>query len=83
MPEANCAFLGCHVTKTKKYKGISVFQIPTRKDEFYSEWRKGILNFLTKYRSFKQTDFDERVSKGDYVEDDFKFTSKLTYTTIY
>ena len=90
MPGANCAFLGCHVTRTKKYKGISVFQTPTRKDEFYSEWRKGILNFLTKYRSFKQTDLDERVSKGDiyicerhYVEDDFEFTSKLTYIIIY
>ena len=84
MPGANCAFPGCHAARTKKYKGLSIFQIPTRKDEFYSEWRKSILNVLTKYRSFKQTDLDERVSKGDiyicerhYVEDDFEFTSKL------
>ena len=90
MPGPNCAFPGCHVTRTKKCKGISIFQIPTRKDEFYSEWRKSILNVLTKYRSFKQTDLDERVSKGDiyicerhYVEDDFEFTSKLTYIIIY
>ena len=83
MTGANCAFPGCHVTRTKKYKGI-------RKDEFYSEWRKSILNVLRKYRSFKQTDLDERVSKGDiyicerhYVEDDFEFTSKLTYIIIY
>ena len=40
MPGANCAFPGCHVARTKKYKGISIFQIPTRKDKFYSEWRK-------------------------------------------
>ena len=45
---------------------------------------ESILNVLTKYRSFKQADLDERVSKGDiyicerhYVEDDFEFTSKL------
>ena len=51
---------------------------------------ESILNALTKYRSFKQTDLDETVSKGDiyncerhYVEDDFKFTSKLTYIIIY
>ena len=84
MPGANCTFPGCHAARTKKYKGLSIFQIPTRKDEFYSEWRKRILNVLTKYRSFKQTDLDERVSKGDiyickrhYVEDGFEFTSKL------
>ena len=84
MPGANCAFPGCHAARTKKYKGLSIFQIPTRKDEFYSEWRKRILNVLTKYRSFKQTDLDERVSKGGiyicerrYDEDDFEFTSKL------
>ena len=40
MPGANCAFPGCHVARTKKYKGISIFQIPTRKDEFYSEMEK-------------------------------------------
>ena len=87
MPGANSAFLGCHVARTKKYKGISILQIPTRKDEFYSEWRKNILYVLTKYKSFKQMDLDERVSKGDiyvcerhYVEDDFEFRSKLTYS---
>ena len=90
MPGANGAFPDCHVARTKKYKGISIFQIPTKKDEFYGEWRKSIFNALTKYRSFKQTDLDETVSKGDiyncerhYVEDDFKFTSKLTYIIIY
>ena len=63
------------------------FYIPSRKDEFYSEWRKSILNVLTKYRSFKQTDLNERVSRGDiyicekhYVEE---FKSKLTYIIIY
>ena len=83
MPGANCTFHGCHITRTKRYKGISISQIPTRKDEFHSEWRKSIFNILTKYRSLKQTDVDERVSKGDihicetnYVEDEIEFTSK-------
>ena len=47
------------------------------------------LNVLTKYRSSKQTNHDEKVSKGDiyicgrhYVEDDFEFTSTLTYIII-
>lgn len=40
------------------------------------------MNVLIKYRSYKQTDLDERVSKGDiyicqrHVEDDIEFTSK-------
>ena len=83
IPGANCAFPGCHVTRTKNYKGISIFQIPTRKDEYYSEWRKSTLNVLTKYRSFKQADIDEIVSKENihicerhYVEDDIEFTNK-------
>ena len=83
MPGANCAFPGCRVSRTEKYKGIGVFQIPTRKDQFYSEWRKDILNVLTKYRSFKQAELDEKVSKGDiyicerhYAKDDIEFTSK-------
>ena len=54
MPGANCAFPGCHVSRTEKYKGIGVFQIPTRKDQFYSEWRKDIdhlnrQNLMKKY----------------------------------
>ena len=83
MPGDNCAFPGCHITRTKRYKGISIFQIPTKEVKFHSEWRKSILNALTKYRSFKQTDPAERVCEGDiyicerhYLEDDTEFTSK-------
>ena len=68
----------------RSIKELVYFKFQPEKDEFYSEWRKSILNVLIKYRSFKQTDLDERVSKGDiyicerhYVEDDFEFTSKL------
>ena len=54
MPAATCAFPGYHATRTKKYKGISIFQIPSRKDEFYSEWRKSIFNALTKFKSLNK-----------------------------
>ena len=36
MPGANCAFPDCHVTRTKKHKRSSIFQIPTRNGESYS-----------------------------------------------
>ena len=76
MPGANCAFPDCHVTRTKKHKRISIFQIPTRNGESYSGWRKSILKCCNKIKIiYKQADLDERVSKRD-VEDNIEFTSK-------
>ena len=80
-PGPNCAFPSCHVTRINEHEGIITCKILIRKDKFYSEWRKDILNVLTKYQSFKQTELDEIVSKGDiymrerhFVEDDIEFT---------
>ena len=49
MPDI-CAFPHCHVSRTPKYAGISLFQFPTRKDEFYTSWRQNLLGVLLKYR---------------------------------
>ena len=67
MPGANCTFPGCHVTRTKKHKRISIFQIPTRNGESYSGWRKSILNVLTKYRSFT----NKLISMKEYLKEIF------------
>ena len=45
-----CAFPGCHVSNTPKYNGKSLFQFPTRKDEFNTRWRKNLLDCLLKFR---------------------------------
>ena len=42
MPGKNCAFPGCGVSCSYKYKGVSIFQIPMRNDEFHLNWRKEI-----------------------------------------
>ena len=44
MLRANCTCPGCDFARTKRNQGVNTFQIPTRKDEFYSEWRENILN---------------------------------------
>ena len=57
----NCAIPGCHVSHPR-YKGISLFKIPQRKSEFFSNWRKCIVDVLSKYRemspSFKREIID-------------------------
>ena len=47
---AICAFPNCSVSRTPKYLGISLFQFPSRKCEFYTTWRKNLLDVLSKYR---------------------------------
>ena len=49
MPDI-CAFPRCHVSRTTKYAGISLFQFPMRKDEFYTTWRRSLLGVLLRYR---------------------------------
>ena len=47
---AICALPNSSVSRTPKYLGISLFQFPTRKCEFYTTWRKNLLDVLSKYR---------------------------------
>ena len=63
MPEKSCAFLGCGVSCSYKYKGVSIFQIPMRNDEFQLNWRKEIDNILFKYR-VADKDMKDRVAAG-------------------
>ena len=48
MPGENCAFPGCG--SCRRPKGLSLFQIPMRRGEFYEKWRENIFNVLKKYR---------------------------------
>ena len=44
MPGKNCAFPGCQVSCSYKYKGVSM-----RNEKFSSSWSKEIVNNLFKY----------------------------------
>jgi len=50
-----CAIPGCFVSRTPKYEGQSLFKIPQRKNAFYSEWRKKLVDVLSIYREMNAT----------------------------
>ena len=81
---ANCAFPTCTVTRTEKYKEIGIFKLPTRKTEFYSTWRKGMLDIISKYRvmdsAFKKKVMECEVNlficERHFAPNDIEFTKK-------
>ena len=48
MSGENCAFAGC--SSNCRHKDISLFKLPTAKDETTEEWRREMLNIITKDR---------------------------------
>lgn len=48
MPGSNCAIFGCHNSGANK--GISFFKIPTKDDDYSTEWRNKIVNIITRDR---------------------------------
>lgn len=88
MPGRNCAFPGCTVSHTEKHKGITVFKIPGRRDEFYSTWRKTMCDVLSRYRQM-DTLLKQRIEKGlvhicerHFPPEDIEFTSKFIYIAL-
>ena len=51
----NCCVPGCTVARTSKWQGVSIFKIPQRKNEFYSKWRKSLVDVINRYRELKPT----------------------------
>ena len=48
MPAKNCAFVECHVYRKKG--GYSIFNVPKGEDEWSKNWRKQLIDIITKYR---------------------------------
>ncbi len=49
----NCVFNECFTNrsnKSGKYRSIAFFKLTARKSEFYQNWKKDILNVVTKCR---------------------------------
>ena len=81
MPGENCAFPGCG--SCRRHKGLSLFYIPMRKDDFYEKWRENILNVLKKYRGM-DANFSTLIQRGHificekhFATDDIELTSKF------
>ena len=47
---ANGAFPECTSSRTAKYHGIEIFQIPMRDDDFHFNWRNNIVPVLGRCR---------------------------------
>ena len=50
MPGDNCSIRDCHVSRSSKYKGISLFKIPSSDSEFDTTWRNKLVDVITKGR---------------------------------
>ena len=48
MPRANCSIFGC--TKSRLTKGLAIFGIPKKDDEWTRGWRENLVNIITKDR---------------------------------
>ena len=47
MPGANCSIESCHTSRRQKYKGISIFKIPSATNDSKAEWREKLINVIT------------------------------------
>ena len=53
MPGANCCFNFCGVSRRRgksQSESLSLFKLPTGLDEKSKQWRRDVLNIVTKYR---------------------------------
>ena len=81
MPGPNCAFSECIVSRTAKYQGIGIFQIPMRDNDFHVSWRNNIAKVLRRYRVMDKA-VRERILTGNiyicerhFKTGDMEFTS--------
>jgi len=63
MPGKNCCFPQCTVSQTQRHAGIKLFKVTTRKDEFHSNWRKKVINIISRYRVLDKIFYD-RLENG-------------------
>ena len=63
MPGENCAFAGC--SSNCHHKQISLFKLPTVKDETTKKWRREMVNVITKDRVV-DVNFKKQIEK-DHV----------------
>ena len=82
----NCAFVGCCTNRnnlSETYKGISLFKITNRKGDYYENWRKEVVNILTKSRVIDATlkhqiETDTvYICERHYKPEDIKISRKL------
>ena len=90
MPGRNYAFPQCTSSDYKpKHGQIKHFQIPIRKDEFYTNWGNALTNVFGKYRPLN-SELRSRILKGNvcicerhFAPEDLELTSKFNCVVIH
>lgn len=50
MPGDNCSILGCPVSRSRKYKGIGIYKVPSGDSEWETKWREKLVAIVTRDR---------------------------------
>ena len=82
MPGRNCCINGCGSCDSKAHKenGIRFLQIPTCKGPGYPEWKKELLNVISKFRVMGKDDI-QRFNDGKMYICTLHFEGKDIYIT--
>lgn len=93
MPGANCCFNFCGVSRRRgksQSESLSLFKLPTVLDDKSKQWRRDVLNIITKYRvkddNFKsQLDNDTlHICEKHYKPDDITMRKcRISFMFIY
>ena len=78
MPGANCSIYGCSSSRRKKYKGVSIFKLPSAKDPVTEKWRKEIMNVITRDRKLNEN-FKKQISGNNVFICEKHFSSDQIY----
>ena len=62
MPGDNCSVFGCPVSRSRKYKGIGIYKVPSGENDFDKKWRNQLINIVTRDREVDKV-LRERIEK--------------------
>ena len=63
MPGDNCVFNNCNVSRHKKFRGISLFKVPSGSSDFDKSWREKLLAVVKTYRVVDES-LQRQISTG-------------------
>lgn len=81
MPGENCVFVGCPVSRTKRYIHLSLFKIPSEKQV---EWREEVVKVVSRTRDLKSFNINSaHVCSRHYEETCFEYGKFIIITYYY
>lgn len=62
-----CSIYGCHVSRRSKYKGISIFKVPSGASDFETNWRNKLVAVVTSSRVIDSSLREQIEKKRVYI----------------